>query len=182
MRKPAILALVSLLTITLAPLIAQSSQTIHGGDDIRLPAPPQVEVQPVTDNYYGTKLVDNYRWLEDAKSPATRTFIDDENKYTGQYFTQAHLRPHVLDQLDALMHVGDEGIPAQRGDNYFFRKRLSDEEQASIYIRRGWAGKDERTSTPEQVKQRSQHFSSASATSRATALCSPPQHPRRRRR
>ncbi|HTA79603.1 MAG TPA: prolyl oligopeptidase family serine peptidase, partial [Terracidiphilus sp.] len=34
------------------------------------------------------------------------------------------------------------------GENYYFTKRLSDEEQASIYIRHGWSGKDERLIDP----------------------------------
>jgi hypothetical protein len=44
------------------------AQTIHGRDGITLPPPPAVEAIPVTDDYFGTKITDNYRWLEDAKS------------------------------------------------------------------------------------------------------------------
>ena len=61
------------------------AQTIHGGDGITLPAQPAVEAVPVIDNYFGTKITDNYRWLEDAKSPETRTFIDAQNAYTARY-------------------------------------------------------------------------------------------------
>jgi prolyl oligopeptidase len=39
-------------------------------------------------------------------------------------------------------------MPMQRGDNYYFMKRLSDEGQSSIYMRRGWTGKDERLLDP----------------------------------
>ena len=145
MRNPALL---SILTLALVPLFAQTGQPVHGGDGVKLPAPPQAEARPVTDKYYGTKLVDNYRWLEDAKSDETRNFIDEENKFTEQYFNQARIRPHVQEQLDALMHVGVVGMPVQRGENYFFLKRLADEDQASIYLRRSWTGKDERLLDP----------------------------------
>ena len=40
---------------------------------------PTVKAIPVTDNYFGTKIVDNYRWLENANSPETKAFIDAEN-------------------------------------------------------------------------------------------------------
>src|SRR5208283_4191016 len=68
------------------------AQTIHGREGITLPQPPAVEAIPVTDDYFGTKVVDNYRWLEDAKSPRTRAFIDAQNAYTAQYLKQASVR------------------------------------------------------------------------------------------
>ena len=52
------------------------AQSIHGRDGIALPPPPVAEADPVIDNYFGTKITDNYRWLEDAKSTETRDFID----------------------------------------------------------------------------------------------------------
>ena len=69
------------------------AQTIHGRDGITLPTPPAVESDPVVDDYFGTKITDNYRWLEDAKSTRTRAFIDAENTYTARYFKQARMRP-----------------------------------------------------------------------------------------
>jgi prolyl oligopeptidase len=75
------------------------AQTIHGRDGITLPAPPAVESTPVIDDYFGTKITDNYRWLEDAKSTQTRAFIDAENAYTARYFKQVTIgrRTAVLD-------------------------------------------------------------------------------------
>ena len=57
---------------------------------------------PVVDNYFGTKITDDYRWLEDAKSPETRAFIDAENAYTSRYFKQARILPQVVDDLQSL--------------------------------------------------------------------------------
>ncbi|MGC1463647.1 MAG: prolyl oligopeptidase family serine peptidase [Terracidiphilus sp.] len=125
-----------------------ASQTIHGRDGITLPLPPAVDAAPVTDNYFGTKVVDNYRWLEDSKSDETRAFIDAENAYTGRYMKQARIRPQVVDDLDDLENVSAADSPVQRGDLYFFRKRLAGEQQFSIYVRTGWAGKDKRLVDP----------------------------------
>ena len=77
--------------------------------------------------------MDNYRWLEDAKSPETRAFIDAQNAYTTRYLKQARIRPQVVDDLDALEHVSSWSLPIERAGNYFFMKRLAGEEQASIY-------------------------------------------------
>jgi prolyl oligopeptidase len=124
------------------------AQTIHGRESITLSPPPSVESIPVVDDYFGMKIVDNYRWLEDAKSPQPRAFIDAQNAYTASYLKQAGIRPQLVEGLKALERVSRWSMPMQRGGNYFFMKRLAGEEQASIYLRRGWTGKDERLVDP----------------------------------
>ena len=124
------------------------AQSIHGGGGITLPAPPAADVQPVTDDYFGTKIVDNYRWLEDARSDKTRAFIDAENAYTNGYLQQAHIRSQIADDLDPLINITETSAPMERGGNYFFYRRLAGEGQASIYVRHGWTGKDVRILDP----------------------------------
>ena len=116
------------------------AQAIHGRDGITLPPPPVVAPDPVTDNYSGTKVIDDFRWLENAKSPETRAFIDQQNVYTTRYLKQAPIRNQIVDDLDPLEHTSRWSIPMQRSGNYYFMKRLAGEEQASIYMRRGWTG------------------------------------------
>jgi prolyl oligopeptidase len=128
-------------------------QTIHGRGGINLPPPPVAKVAPVTDNYSRTKVVDNYRWLEDASSPETQAFIDDENTYTARYFEQARMQPQFADDLDQLEHVSTWTVPIQRGDDLFFEKLLAGEGQASIYARHGWAEKDKRLIDPAQFSR-----------------------------
>ena len=129
------------------------AQSIHGGDGITLPPPPSVEAVPVADDYFGAKIPDGYRWLEDAKSTETRAFLDAENAYTSRYLKQARIRPQLVDDLDALEHVSRWSMPIERAGNFFFIKRLAGEEQASIYIRRGWTAKDERLIDPAALSR-----------------------------
>ncbi|HEY1902342.1 MAG TPA: prolyl oligopeptidase family serine peptidase [Terracidiphilus sp.] len=130
-----------LMVFMLAFVVAAGAlaQTIHGREGITLPAPPPVEAIPVIDDYFGTKITDNYRWLEDAQSPETRTFIDEQNAYTARYLKQARIRSQAQDDLDALENVSEAGAPLERAGSYFFRKRLAGEQQFSIYVRHGWA-------------------------------------------
>jgi len=128
-------------------------QTIHGRGGITLPPPPEAEKIPVTDDYFGTKVVDNYRWLEDANSSETKAFINQENAYTARYLEQARIRPQIADDLDALERVSSWTEPIQRGNDLFFEKRLAGEEQASIYVRHGWTAKDERLIDPAQFSR-----------------------------
>ncbi len=133
--------------------VIASSQTIHSRGGFTLPSPPDVQTVPVTDNYFGTKIVDNYRWLEDANSADTKAFIDAENAYTARYMEQARIRPQIANDMDALEHVSTWTTPIQRGNDLFFEKMLAGEEQASIYVRHGWAEKDKRLIDPAQFSR-----------------------------
>ncbi|MGB0054684.1 MAG: prolyl oligopeptidase family serine peptidase [Terracidiphilus sp.] len=139
--------------VFLIGLAAGAGQTIHGRSGITLPAPPHADPIPVKDDYFGTTIVDNYRWLEDAKSPETKEFIDQENAYTEDYLKQARIRPQVADDLDALEHVTNWSVPIARGNDLFFEKTLAGEDQASIYVRHGWAEKDKRLIDPAQFSR-----------------------------
>lgn len=126
-------------------------QSIRGREGITIPTPPPVDATPVTDTYSGSKVVDNYRWLEDPKSTQTRAFIDAENAYTNRYMKQVKIRSQAVDDLTDLENVSAAGAPLLRGENYFFRKRLAGEQQFSIYVRTGWTGKDKRLVDPAQL-------------------------------
>ncbi len=56
---------------------------------------------PVTDEYHGVKVVDNYRWLEDGKSAETRQWVAMENAHSLQYFQHAAAWNPVLQGIKA---------------------------------------------------------------------------------
>src|SRR5579862_808591 len=59
---------------------------VYAGDDSKTSstptAPPRAEEKPVIDIFHGTKVLDNYRWLEDGKSPETQKWVEQEMAYT----------------------------------------------------------------------------------------------------
>jgi len=48
----------------------------------RVPPFPSTEKRPVTDEYFSTKVVDDYRWLNDLDNPAVRKWNDAQNAHT----------------------------------------------------------------------------------------------------
>ena len=77
------------------------AQTVRGGNGVSLPAPPVAAVKTVVDDYHGVKVEDPYQWLEDAKSPETRAWIDAENEYTQKYLSQVKIRPQDRESADS---------------------------------------------------------------------------------
>ena len=139
-----ILLACGLLALMAAVAADIPGKEIHGAHGIILPPPPPTEAKPVTDTVSGHTLIDPYRWLEDQDSPDTRAWIDSQMKYTQQYLSQVKVRPEIVKRLTELEHVETVSIPIERNGTYFYSKRLPEENQASIYIRKGLHGTDER--------------------------------------
>jgi prolyl oligopeptidase len=117
---------------------------IEGGNGVTLPPPPATEAKPVTETINGQTITDPYRWLEDPQSPATREWIAGQMKYTEEYLSQVKVRPEIVKRLNELMRVETYSIPQEASERYFFTKRLPEENQGSIYMRKGLTGTDER--------------------------------------
>lgn len=137
------------LAVAAAALSLSAGAQVHGKEGITLPAPPAVARQPVTDIYHqangpDVSVTDDYRWLEDAKSPETRAYIAAQNAYTDKYLDQVKNLPQIRTQMAALLKVDQMSPPMRRGDRLFFTRRLAGENQASIYMRTGLHGSDVR--------------------------------------
>src|SRR5262252_8836463 len=60
-----------------------------------LPPPPSAHVDSVAETIHGVTITDNYRWLEDQNSPATRAWIAAEQKYTAEFFNSLAQRANI---------------------------------------------------------------------------------------
>ncbi|MGA7523235.1 MAG: prolyl oligopeptidase family serine peptidase [Acidobacteriaceae bacterium] len=149
-RSSVLLPWAPLLVLTLCvwPAISRAqanpAHAIHGDNGVTLPPPPVAAIHVVTDDYHGVKVEDPYRWLEDAKSPQTRAWINEENAYTQRYLEQIKNLPEVHRQLAALLRVNQYSMPLLRDGKYFFKKQLASENQGSLYMRANWQGTDRR--------------------------------------
>ena len=109
----------------------------------REPEPPKSMTQPVTDDYHGVKVVDPYRWLEDQQSPATRAWIDAQNRYTRSLLDAWPERDQLKRRMAELLKIDSIDVPTERNGRLFFLKRRADQDQAVLYVRKGLAGADE---------------------------------------
>ncbi len=63
---------------------------------------PLTEKKPVTDEYHGVRVVDDYRWLEEAGSPAVKAWTDAENKHSRAWLDGRTERAGIEEKLTAL--------------------------------------------------------------------------------
>ncbi|MGB7133572.1 MAG: prolyl oligopeptidase family serine peptidase [Candidatus Sulfotelmatobacter sp.] len=106
-------------------------------------APPKAERRPIAEDFYGTKVVDNYRWLEDGASPATEKWVAEEMAYTRAILDPLPGREAIHKRLTELLSIGSVGVPHMGGKYYFYTRREGMQNQPVLYVReRGTEGNE----------------------------------------
>ena len=103
---------------------------------------PTLAVKPVIDMFHGVKVIDNYRWLEDGKSPATQKWVEEEMAYTRGVLDPLAGREAIHQRLTQLLSIGSVTPPMIAGRHYFYTKREGMQNQPILYVREGLNGKD----------------------------------------
>jgi prolyl oligopeptidase len=86
------------------------------------------------DIYYGTKVADPYRWLEDPSSTETKTWISAQNEFTENYLKQITFRDSIKARLIKVWNYERYGAPVKKGGKYFFFKNDGLQNQDVLYV------------------------------------------------
>ncbi|MFC5270761.1 prolyl oligopeptidase family serine peptidase [Adhaeribacter terreus] len=96
-----------------------------------------------TDDYFGTKISDPYRWLEDQYSQETAAWVEEQNKVTFGYLEQIPFRNKIKDRLTQLWNYEKMGAPFKKGNHYYFYKNDGLQNQAVLYRQTSLNGQPE---------------------------------------
>ena len=133
------LATVVFLAVLLStPLVSVNAQKSGDGDGNggRLTYPATKKVDQV-DDYFGTKVPDPYRWLENNDSPEVAAWVEAENKVTFAYLDKIPYRAQLKDRLTKLLNYPKYTAPSRRGEWFVFSKNDGLQNQNVYYIQRG---------------------------------------------
>jgi len=137
--------------IVLALVVLPCAARLSWGQEVTAQCPPATRRDNVQEVIHGVTIVDPYRWLEDQQSPETRAWIDAQNRCTRHLLdTWPGLEP-LKRRLARLMKVDTIEVPLERNNRYFFKKRLADQDQGALYMRRGPGGTDEVLVNPNSL-------------------------------
>ncbi len=98
---------------------------------------PRTEKVAVIDDYFGTKVTDNYRWLEDDMSAETAAWVKAQNKTTYRYLEQIPYREKIKSRLSALLDYEKVGMPFIEGEYSYFYKNDGLQNQYVLYRQKG---------------------------------------------
>lgn len=116
------------------------------------PAPEKI----VVDEYFGEKIEDPYRYLENLNDPNVVTWMKANADYARAKLNEVPERQNLfkkLKELDARKESTISDLQITENDHYFYLKRNANEENGKLYQRIGYKGTEKLLFDPETYKK-----------------------------
>ena len=86
------------------------------------------------DTYFGTKVLDPYRWLENDTAKDVAEWVKAENKLTFDYLKLIPFREKMKERLTSMWNFPKQSAPFKKGDKFFCYKNNGLQNQSILYI------------------------------------------------
>jgi prolyl oligopeptidase len=101
---------------------------------------PKTRTVDQVDDYFGTKVSDPYRWMEDVDGPEVKAWIEEENTLTRSVLDAVPGREQMHVRLMDLMNFERYTAPARRGTRYFYWHNTGLQNHNVLYWTEGLTG------------------------------------------
>ena len=95
---------------------------------------PKAAKDGTVDEYFGTKVADPYRWLENDTSAQTAAWVEAENKVTNAYLQRIPFRGKLLKRMTELSNYERLSAPRKRHGKWYFFKNDGLQNQSVMYV------------------------------------------------
>ncbi|MDQ2932402.1 MAG: prolyl oligopeptidase family serine peptidase [Gemmatimonadota bacterium] len=114
--------------------------------------PPKAPVRPVTDDYFGTKVVDNYRWMENLKDPEMQRWMKGQADYTRATLEALPGYAKLLERIAELNESEPADVTALQiiAGRFYTMRRPKGAQSPKLYVRDGINGTDRLLIDPER--------------------------------
>ncbi len=94
---------------------------------------PKAHRDNVVDDYFGVKVADPYRWLENDTSKQTAEWVEAERRLTSSYLDKLPYRDLIRKSLTNLMNYEKYGIPFKKHGKYYWFHNSGLQNQSVLY-------------------------------------------------
>jgi prolyl oligopeptidase len=112
---------------------------------------PQPRKTDTSDNYFGTKVADPYRWMEDLNSPELKQWIEAENAITFKYLDALPVRDALKARLTELYNYARVTPPRYVGRHFFYNRNTGLQKQSVVFTRETLSGPETVVIDPNQL-------------------------------
>ncbi|MFC2101064.1 prolyl oligopeptidase family protein [Bacteroidota bacterium] len=101
---------------------------------------PETKKGDVVDKYFGKKIADPYRWLEDDNSKETIEWVNIQNELTNNYLLNIPYRDKIEQRLSDLWNYEKRSVPFKGGLFYFYFRNDGMQNQDVLFYQEGING------------------------------------------
>jgi prolyl oligopeptidase len=115
--------------------------------------PPVAPVENVVDEYFGVRVDDPYRYMEDWKDPKVQAWVKAQADYTTSVLAKIPGRDKLLARIQELNQSAPYIIFGYRREpdgKIYYSKRLADEDVPRFYVRDGIDGQEKLLVDPQK--------------------------------
>jgi len=95
---------------------------------------PITKKDNTVDTYFGVKVADPYRWLENDTTKETAAWVKAQNKVTSSYLEKIPFRNKLKERLTNLTNYEKIGAPFKKNGKYYFYKNDGLQNQSVLYV------------------------------------------------
>jgi prolyl oligopeptidase len=114
---------------------------------------PVTRKTDTVDTYFGTKIADPYRWLEDDNSSETADWVKQQNQVTYNYLYKIPFRSKIKNRLKEIWNYSKVSVPWKRGKYYFYTKNDGIQNQSVLYVQEGLEGNSRLLLDPNKLDE-----------------------------
>ncbi len=112
---------------------------------------PATRTTDQVDEYFGVKVADPYRWLEDDNAPETTEWVTAQNAVTFGYLEKIPHRRQWVNALEKVINYPRYTAPTLKGDWVYFYKNDGLQNQSVLYRQKGFDGQPEVVIDPNNL-------------------------------
>jgi prolyl oligopeptidase len=120
--------------------------------------PPVAPVRPVTDDYFGTAVIDNYRYMENLKDPEVQAWMKAQNSYTRKVLERLPGRAALAKRIQSVLGNDLRRTTfRRRGELLFYEVLEAGAELPKLAYRDGLQGEEHVLVDPAKLSTDSSH-------------------------
>lgn len=96
---------------------------------------PETHQDTVTDTYFGTKVPNPYRWMENDTTPEVEAWVKAENEITQQYLAKIPFRESLKQRFTELMTYERFSAPSKKHGKYYYSHHDGKQNQSVMYVK-----------------------------------------------
>jgi len=147
------------LAVAVAAHVAPAAPATPSHSAPAATGPPVAPRAPVVDDYFGTKVTDDYRWMEDRHAPKFEQWCREQGRYARSLLDRIPGRDSLQARIAAHTGGGTTAFQVhQAGGKVFYLKLEPGQDTFKLFVREGVDGPESLLVDPDRGASPGHHF------------------------